>query len=518
MHMFKAVEFSEDDPLMRKKISELGEELAVLQRQLKDTDKSLLILISGWEVTGKGKILNDLLKELDPRYYRLHQFGKATPEDKRHPMFWRFFKAFPPHGEIAIFDHSFYRDFLHNPDISDIERIHAVRDIRFIEYLLNNDGCIVVKIFLNLTKDRMAENIKNLEKDENKHFFLSDFDYYQLKNYKKFLTHFERIINATSTLSCPWRIIEAQGNKKLTSKEVLITVIRSLEWHLNKPSHTSEIPLPPVIDQPLKHIDLTAAITPEYYHKVLHPLQQQAAELTYQLYMHNIPTIVAFEGTDASGKGGCIKRLTHDIDPRSYSVATTAAPTKYELSHHYLWRFYQTFPTPGHLTIYDRSWYGRVLVERVEGFAPVVRWQEAYGEINQMEQFLVDDGYVLMKFLLIIDKEEQLARFHERENTPSKNYKITDEDWRNHEKFDEYTQAMNDMVVRTSTIHAPWIIIPSMNKQYARVEVLKHFINTALYALNKKGIKVHLNKNVTDILTENKEITVPIKGRKVKES
>ena len=201
------------------------------------------------------------------------------------------------------------------------------------------------------------------------------------------------------------------------------------------------------------------------------------------------------------------------MDPRSYQVATTAAPTKYELSHHYLWRFYQTFPIPGHLTIYDRSWYGRVMVERIEGFTPVERWQEAYSEINEMEQSLVEDGYVILKFLLVIDKEEQLARFKERENTPEKTYKITDEDWRNHEKFDDYTDAMNDMIVRTSTIHAPWTIIPGMNKQYARIEVLKHFVEAATKALEKKGVNVHLEKDATKALKDDNT-----QGKKKKES
>lgn len=503
--MLRKLAFPIDDPMMNMKISELGERLGTLQRQLKDTDRSLLIVLSGWEATGKGMILNDLVREMDPRYFHLTQFSDATEVDKKHPMLWRFFQSFPTHGNVAIFDHSYYRELMRHPDMNDVDYMHAIRDISFLERLLTDDGCMIIKIFLDQTKEQMTANIDEISHDENRSFLLGEFDHYQLKHYDRFRHHFERIINATSTLSCPWRIVEVTSDKKRTSQQVLMTVIHNLEWHLKQPERTAVQPLPPTLTNPLDQVDLTTSIPEEVYRNELRPLQRQAADLLYQLYMHKIPTIVVFEGTDAAGKGGCIKRLTRLMDPRSYSVATTAAPTKYELSHHYLWRFYQTFPTPGHLTIYDRSWYGRVMVERIEGFSSVARWQDAYSEINDMEQSLAEDGYVILKFLLVIDKEEQLARFRERENTPEKNYKITDEDWRNHEKFDAYVDAMNDMIVRTSTIHAPWTIIPSKNKQYARIEVLRQFIDTATKALARKGIKIQLEKDAAKALSDNEE-------------
>lgn len=493
--MLKKMAFSIDDPMMDMKLSDLGELLGTLQRQLKDTERSLLIVLSGWEATGKGDILKDLVREMDPRYFHLTQFTDATAEEKNHPMLWRFFQSFPVHGKVEIFDHSYYRELMRHPDIDQVDYMHSVRDINFLERLLRDDGCLIVKIFLDQSKEQMAANIEEISNDENRCCMLTDFDHYQLKHYDKFRRHFERIINSTSSLSCPWRIIEVDPDKKYTSHQVLLTIIHTLEWHLHTPTPSCTQPLPPVITRPLDFVDMSTSISEEDYREALRPLQKHAADLLYQLYMHKIPAIAVFEGTDAAGKGGCIKRLTRLMDPRSYQVATTAAPTKYELSHHYLWRFYQTFPTPGHLTIYDRSWYGRVMVERIENFTSVERWQEAYSEINDMEQSLVEDGYIILKFLLVIDKDEQLARFKERENTPEKTYKITDEDWRNHEKFDDYIDAMNDMIVRTSTIHAPWTIIPSMNKQYARIEVLKQFIDAATKALTKKGIAVHLEKD-----------------------
>lgn len=506
--MLKKMAFSKDDPLLAMKTSDLGSQLGALQRELKDTDRSLLIILSGWEVTGKGQILNDLVRELDPRYYHLSQFDDATEEDNKHPMLWRFFLAFPTHGRVGIFDHSFYRELLHHPDISNLDFLRSVRDITFTERLLTNDGCLVMKFFLDQTEKQMAEALDALSKDKNRSFLLEDFDNYQLKHYDKFNAHFERVLNNTTTLSCPWRVIDA-SDKKMASKQILATLIRCLEWHLDKPAETCAEPLPPVVYNPLANVDLKKTLPDEEYRAKLRPLQKEAAALLYQLYLHRIPAIIVFEGTDASGKGGCIKRLTRLMDPRTYSVATTAAPTKYELDHHYLWRFYRTFPTPGHLTIYDRSWYGRVMVERIEGFTSTQRWQEAYTEINEMEATLVEDGYILLKFLLIIDKEEQLARFKDRENTPEKHYKITDEDWRNHDKFDEYVEAMNDMIVRTSTSVAPWIVMPSMDKRYARIHVLEHFIDAARAAFEKRGIKVDVPKALMeeteqDIHAENK--------------
>ena len=311
-----------------------------------------------------------------------------------------------------------------------------------------------------------------MAKDKSRSFLLEDFDHYQLKHYDKFNKHFERIINNTTSLSCPWRVIDA-SDKKLASKQILATLIRCLQWHLDKPPATCAEPLPPVVYDPLANVDLKKTLPEAEYRAKLRPLQKEAADLLYQLYLHRIPAIVVFEGTDASGKGGCIKRLTRLMDPRSYSVATTAAPTKNELAHHYLWRFYQTFPTPGHLTIYDRSWYGRVMVERLEGFCSENDWKRAYDEINEFEKELTDAGMVVLKFWVQIDKDTQLARFRERQNTPEKQWKITDEDWRNRDKWDQYEDAVNEMLQKTSTEYAPWHILESVDKKYARIKALR---------------------------------------------
>ena len=475
--------------MLKMKRSELGEQLAALQRAMKDTDKSLLVLISGWESVGKGVVLNDLVRELDPRYYRFSEFGPASEEDRKHPFLWRFFNEFPEHGRMAIFDHSYYMDLMHDPDLDELGFSRRVKDIAFIERMLTDDGCLVMKFFLDQSKESMEKNIRRLDEDERLHFRLMPFDRFQLEHYKGFRAHFERTLEATSSLDCPWYVIDMEDSKDASTK-VLTAIIHSLTWHLNENNDQNMQILPPVASRPMCNLDLTKTISRKDYSKRLEPLQEEARILMYHLYRSGIPVVAAFEGTDAAGKGGSIKRLTRQMDPRSYRVATTAAPTKYELAHHYLWRFYQTFPVPGHLTVYDRSWYGRVMVERIEGFATQERWQEAYAEINEMEQRLVEDGYVIMKFLLVIDKDEQLRRFKDRENTPEKHYKITEEDWRNREKFDAYVEAMNDMVVRTSTKDCRWTIIPSQDKRYARILVLEHFIDRAAKALEKHDVEI----------------------------
>jgi polyphosphate kinase 2 (PPK2 family) len=181
-------------------------------------------------------------------------------------------------------------------------------------------------------------------------------------------------------------------------------------------------------------------------------------------------------GWDAAGKGGCIKRLLQGVDPRSFTVVPIAAPTKLELSHHYLWRFWKELPPRGKITIFDRSWYGRVLVERVERLCSNDEWQRAYDEMNAMERHLTDFGAVVIKFWLHIDQDTQLERFQAREENPFKQWKITDEDWRNREKFPKYEQAVNEMVHLTSTPYAPWNLIASNCKMHARIQTLDTFI------------------------------------------
>ena len=239
----------------------------------------------------------------------------------------------------------------------------------------------------------------------------------------------------------------------------------------------------------LQRIDLTLDITPEEYKERKKKLQKKLALLHNQMYLKRVPVILAFEGWDAGGKGGAIKRITQSIDPRGYEVVPVSAPNDLEKSHHYLWKFWQKFPKDGHMAIFDRTWYGRVLVERIEGFATEQEWKRAYSEINNMEAHLTRSGAVVLKFWMHIDKDEQERRFKQRQETPEKQWKITDEDWRNRARWDDYERAVDEMVLRTSTKNAPWYIIEANSKLYARIKVMEIVVEALEHALENKAGK-----------------------------
>lgn len=467
------------DSLSDMKRSDLGEEFARLQRQLEKTDKSMLVIVDGWESSGKGYLLKDLTRELDPKYYEVEVFGETSQEERDRHYLYRFFKKAPYHGQMAFFDRSFYYELFTNTDISDEDLQRLIQSIGFIEEALLDDDTLIVKFFLHHTEEEMAERIEELEEDDYAHVLLTDIDYQQLENYDKFYAHFDKILEQTNYQRSPWNILYIDG-KKDTSRKALQICIDRLSKYLEGDYNRLEpklASLPKDEDLwPLNRVDLSAEISDDDYDDQLEDLQKRAGELLYQVYLENKAIVVAYEGTDAAGKGGNIERLTRHMDPRGYDVETTSAPSQVELDHHYLWRFNEGIPPRGRMTIFDRTWYGRVLVERVEGLTPVYRWKEAYQEINKMEANLVQEGFLVLKYLLIIDKDEQLERFEDRAEDPDKQHKLTDEDWRNREKFDDYKLAMNEMVYHTSTDEAPWKVISGQQKEYARIAVLKDFI------------------------------------------
>ncbi|AMB98583.1 phosphate:AMP phosphotransferase [Aerococcus urinaehominis] len=473
------IERQEIDPaLSDRKRSDLGEEFAKLHRQLQDTDKSMLVIVDGWESSGKGYLLKDLTRELDPKFYEVATFDQAQDHESCFPYLRRFFLRAPRRGQIVFFDRSFYYDLFHNLDWQGQELAHLIEDIAFVEQALHHDNTLVVKFFIDHTEAEMAKRIKELEKDPYRDVLLSDQDYDQLDNYQAYRQHFIDILNRTNYADTPWQVLHVTGKKDQSRLALQICIDRLAEWLDTDLSRSPQFDFNQAVtgDLPLDQVDLTAHIDKVDYDEIKDQLQKEAGDLLYQAYRQGKGVILAYEGHDAAGKGGNIKRLTRLMDPRGYDVATTAAPNQEEADHHYLWRFYRDFPSHGRMTIFDRTWYGRVLVERVEGFTPDYRVQEAYSEINQMEHNLVHQGYLVLKYLILIDKDEQYDRFKDREENPDKQYKITDEDWRNREKFAAYQGAMNDMVRYTSSPEAPWTLVPGNNKRYARIFVLKDFI------------------------------------------
>ncbi len=471
------------------KTSELGENLDKLQRLAQAKSMPVLILLDGWESSGKGYVLKDLTREMDPRYVRVEAFEALTDEEQAHPVTWKFWQRIPSRQEIAVFDRSFYYTVMNNLELSKKALKKQLKDIQAFESALIKDGYLVIKFFLNISKDQQMERIKELEKSPQAEYLLSDNDYYQNKKYKKHRKHFDYILEQTHTSQSPWHIINAE-DVKLAAKEVLGQTIQCVEQGLAQQNTLADHLDKSVTQEQtkihLETMDISKTLSKEDYDDQKEDLQAQAADLVYQAYQCNIPIVLAFEGVDAAGKGGSIQRLTRLMDPRNYKIFGIKAPTQEELNHHYLWRFQTKFPRDGYMTIFDRSWYGRVLVERIEGFAGEAAWTRAYEEINTMEEVLSDHGAIVLKFFLYIDKDEQAQRFKDRQDNPDKNYKITDEDWRNREKWDAYIQAYEDMLALTDTDHAPWKIIASNDKYFARIEVLKEFIAYVQEQLDKR--------------------------------
>ncbi|HHT44319.1 MAG TPA: phosphate:AMP phosphotransferase [Fastidiosipila sp.] len=468
----------------RPKLRDLQREFARVQRRMLDTNVSLLILIDGWESSGKGRLMRDIVRELDPRYYEVRLIEPPNLEEAQNVLLWRFWKQIPRYGRITVLNRSWYSELLNNPKHSAKEIKRQMEAFEDLEQTLINDDMVVIKFFLHQSKEDMRKNIKLLEADQNTRFFITERDKNQLKKFETFEKHFRNIIDLNESHGYPWDELTSV-KKRPDAHLALTTILQKLEAKLASPERDSVNSKRPRHTEkqkqshPVTELSLDKHLSQEAYDADIDPLQEEAGALLYEMYTKQKAAVLVFEGTDAAGKGGSIRRLVRDMDPRGYDIATTAAPDATERQYHYLWRFMRDMPQDGMLTIFDRSWYGRVLVERIEQFTPTHRWQEAFEEINAFEHHLVDQGRLVLKFLLIIDKDEQKKRFDAREADPDKEHKLTDEDWRNREKFDLYEEAMDEMVTCTSTKEAPWIVIPATDKRYARIEVLKQFIEHA---------------------------------------
>ena len=244
----------------------------------------------------------------------------------------------------------------------------------------------------------------------------------------------------------------------------------------------------------ISKIDLNKSLDKKTYKKKLEVLQCEMLNIQQFLHKEKIGLLLAFEGLDAAGKGGAIKRLTSHLDPRGYVVHPISAPQPHELRYNYMHRFWRKLPQHGQIAIFDRSWYGRVLVERIEGFATEDEWKRAYAEINHFEQLLTDGSYIVLKFWIHVDQDEQLKRFEERAANPYKAWKLTDEDWRNRAKYDLYVEAANEMFAKTDSEHAPWVLVPGNDKLYARIHILEETIAHIKKELERRG------KQLTNII------------------
>ncbi|MDO5041604.1 MAG: hypothetical protein Q4D95_05900 [Peptoniphilus sp.] len=483
--MLKSFQFDKfKSPYEDRKRGELGEIIAKYQRICVEENIPVIIMIDGWESSGKGYVLNDLVRDLDAKHYRVSIFDDFDETDD-YSYTSQFWKKIPAKGDFAIFDRSMYYHMFNDLKSNDkIQRLR-IKQIMNLEKLLYDDHTILIKFFLHESKKRQSEAIDEYLKDEYRNFLVGKEDIAQNKHYEKYLEHFNLMINGTDFSFSPWNIVSSE-DRKIASKHVLGTTIeiieRQIEYIRQRRSLESNWKQPVYkLSKSLSDFELSKELEEEY--DELSSLQKKAGELAYALHTKNVPVVLVFEGMDAAGKGGAIQRLLRKIDARSYNINPTSAPSDVEKDHHYLWRFYNNFPKDGYMSIFDRSWYGRVMVERVEGFANEYEWSRAYGEINNMEKELVDYGTLLIKYLLVISKDEQQSRFESREQ--EKPYKITEEDWRNREKWQEYIDAMDEMLYSTSTGYAPWTIVSGESKKHARIHVLKEFIFRAEEFLKK---------------------------------
>ena len=488
----------------KEKMPQLEARLGRLQRECKALGIPIMIVFEGFGASGKGLQIGRLIQSMDPRGFEVHPIKNETEEERMHPFMWRFWTKTPAKGRIAIYDGSWYRRVIldrfekrtKNKELADV--FHSINSF---EEQLAEDGTLIIKLLLDIDKKEQKKRFDKLEKNKETAWRVTQGDKERNVHYDEYAAMMEDMLFKTDTDYAPWTIIESM-DKRFATLKIYTTVIKAMADQIEKLQKEKEekeakkladsesaaggetdavAEIAKEEDEEIKDLqvsilskaDLSLHYTREEYKEKLDKLQKKMEKLHGELYRRRIPVVLGFEGWDAGGKGGAIKRLTERMDARGYVVNPTASPNDIEKAHHYLWRFWRAMPKDGHVAIFDRTWYGRVMVERIEGFCTTEEWKRAYKEINDMEKDLYDAGAIVIKFWMHIDKDEQERRFRERQENPEKQWKITDEDWRNREKWDQYEDAVNEMLMRTSTDYAPWVVVEGNDKYYARVKVLR---------------------------------------------
>ena len=464
---------------IKQRLKAAEEKLSQQQMKLKEKKLPVLVLIEGWGAAGKGSAIGQIIKNIDPRFFKVFSMPSTpTEEERRRPFLYRFFEKIPEAGKFTFLDSGWMDQIMKerlDGTLDDKAYAQRVDSVKRFERGLTDNGYLVLKFFFHISKKEQKRRIDELLEDKDTAWRVSPGDLHQNRHYEECLDTFDRYLDDTNTPSAPWDIIDSKS-KKFAERQVMETLCMGIETAL----HNESLAVPllqnafPLVKMPkLKDVPLDKSLGEEAYKEELKELQAKLGQLHNRLYRKRVPVIIGYEGWDAAGKGGNIKRLTGALDPRGFEVHPIASPEPHEKARHYLWRFWTRLPKDGHIAIFDRTWYGRVMVERLEGFCSENDWQRAYYEMNEFEQELHNWGAVILKFWVQIDKDTQLARFTDRQNTPSKQWKITDEDWRNREKWDLYEQAVDEMLQKTSTTYAPWHVLESVDKKYARIKALK---------------------------------------------
>jgi polyphosphate:AMP phosphotransferase len=471
----------------------LWENLLFLQQRLRNEGNfPVLVDFAGVRGAGKGTSVNLFNRWMDARWIVTHAYTDPSDEEHERPTFWRFWRFLPPKGQIGFHMSGRYScpllDYVYGR-ISPVDFTHALDRINNFEKAQADDGAMVLKFWMHISRDVQKKRLETLENDPLRSWRMSPEDWKHWEMYDKFIEAAERIISYTNTGHAPWEIIEGEDfnyrslrvgeifqqrlERHLMTQQIrrkyLDEVREEVHAGASEASSTNGSSPKTIMDG----LDLSLSLDKKQYREELAYYQARVAALHQQAAQKKISTILVFEGPDAGGKGGAIRQITNALDARYYKVYPFAAPTDLENAHHYLWRFWNCIPRAGRTTIFDRSWYGRVLVERIERFAGDDEWRRAFGEINDFEDQLIEHGIVLLKFWMHISKEEQLRRFKHREETPHKRWKLCDEDWRNRERWDEYSLAAHEMIQQTSVRNSPWILVENENKRFGRIKVLK---------------------------------------------
>ena len=490
-------DFKKAAPLLR-------QELLALQDDLHQHKSFPVILVfAGVDGGGKGETVSLLNEWMDPRWLITRAYDEPGDGERMRPEFWKYWRDLPARGRIGMFLSAWYSrpllDRVHERT-DEAEFIKQLERIVGFERALARDGALILKFWMHLSREAQERRLHNLENDALTAARVCKRDWDHWRKYDRFIGAAEQLISRTNRGIAPWTIVEGEdaNYRGITVTTLLRDALdRRMEADSRKKKSRKpktkttktagrKAPVPYQAARAvtvLSGVDTSQRMARSGYEKELVNQQARLHQLHLEAKKRNIASVLVFEGPDAAGKGGAIRRINESLDARNYQVHGIAAPTEEELAHHYLWRFWRHLPRDGHIAIFDRSWYGRVLVERIEGYASDDDWRRSYAEINDFEEQLIEHGTVVVKYWVHITKEEQLKRFKLRKNTPHKRWKLTDEDWRNRDKWGAYEEAVDDMVQFTSTAPAPWSLIAGNDKRFARVQVVQTFCDRLAAAL-----------------------------------
>jgi len=463
----------------KKRLAVLRDQLLSAQAQLvRERSFALAVVVTGMPTAGRSETVNQFLEWLDPKHIAVHALDKLRVRAQLRPPMWRYWLTLPARGEIAFYFTGWYEDVLvpalHTPKKAKRHEARMFARIKQFEAMLTNEQVCIVKFDMRIDKRTQKERLAALRANKLTRWRVTREDRWFAKHYTRLSKAMDRIVKATSTPAATWHPVDGADPQQRSLKVGALMLKELTSGAKTRAAASASLtarsaakrrqPLPS--EPPLE-------VTDEAYEQELELLQGRLALLTRKRSFLERGLVLAFEGMDAAGKGGAIRHVTAALDARQYAVVPVSAPNEQELAYPYLWRFWRRLPERGEITIFDRSWYGRVLVERAREFTPESTWRRAYDEINEFELQLTEANFIVQKLWLSVGKDAQLQRFKAREADPLKRYKVDEEDWENRRCYDAYQAAAAEMIERTSTEEAPWAVVEADDKKYARLKVLR---------------------------------------------